>query len=454
MIPIKRIFSPSYFIVIAGTIISCLAAFYNQFPFVYPDTGTYIRSGFEAFYPGDRPIFYGLFLRHTSLYYSLWLVIFAQGLISSYLIYKTLGLFCSKKSLNSYFLISIITLVFFTGYSFNVTILIPDIFTSLSILCVINLLFNKELKNYEKVILYALFIFSVITHFSNILIILLLTLIVFVINYRKSKKDKYIISWKKINSIGISLIFSIFLIIFSNYYGGKGFVISNSSHVFIFNHLREIGLVKSFLEENCNPANKYKFCDYINDQTPDFIWNPDSPLYKTGGWENNRHEYNEIITKIVTDPKNWEILSLKTVQYTFQQFFTFDTEIHTQENKPGGPVYGQMEWRFPRSMKAYLSSKQNTGQHNIKPLNIIHFAIGICSFGVLFLFSLGFLKKAKELEVLRFIILIILLHNLLNCLITSNLSLVIDRYQNRLIWLFPLFALIIFKHYIQTKKAK
>lgn len=454
MIQIKSIFSSAFFWIITGAFISCLAAIYNQFPLVYPDTGTYIRSGFEAFYPGDRPIFYGVFLRHTSLYYSLWLVIFVQGLISSYLIYKTLGLFCSKKSLNFYFLISVITLVFLTGYSFNVAILIPDIFTSLSILGVINILFNKELKNYEEVILYILFIFSVITHFSNILIISLLILLVFIINYRKAKKNKYAINRKKIYSVGLSLIFSVFLIIFSNYYGGKGLVISNSSHVFIFNHLREIGLVKSYLKENCDRTNNYKYCDYIDDQTPDFIWNSDSPLYKTGGWESNRDEYNEIITGIVKDPKNWGILILKTVQYTFQQFFTFNTEVHSQENKPGGPVYGQIEWRFPHSMKAYLNSKQNTKKHNIQPLNRIHFIIGLLSFSLLFLFSLGFIKKAKEFDMLRYVILIILLHNLLNCLITANLSVVIDRYQNRLIWLFPLFALIILTHYLQPQKTK
>ena len=38
------------------------AAFYNGFPLVYSDSGTYLNSGSEFFVPDDRPITYGLLI--------------------------------------------------------------------------------------------------------------------------------------------------------------------------------------------------------------------------------------------------------------------------------------------------------------------------------------------------------------------------------------------------------
>jgi hypothetical protein len=53
------------------------AAFWNGFPFIYPDIGTYLGSGFIPEMPIDRPIAYGLFIFATSLGgLSLWLTIF------------------------------------------------------------------------------------------------------------------------------------------------------------------------------------------------------------------------------------------------------------------------------------------------------------------------------------------------------------------------------------------
>ena len=74
--------------ILTGAIFLMLDSFYNGFPIVYSDTSTYLASGFELETPFDRPITYGLFLRIASLNgLSMWLVIFFQALILSYLIF-------------------------------------------------------------------------------------------------------------------------------------------------------------------------------------------------------------------------------------------------------------------------------------------------------------------------------------------------------------------------------
>ncbi|MDB2657421.1 hypothetical protein N9Y60_05120 [Crocinitomicaceae bacterium] len=48
-------------IIFLATIVSCFAGFYNDFPLVYTDTGTYLETGFKGFVAPDRPIFTGCF---------------------------------------------------------------------------------------------------------------------------------------------------------------------------------------------------------------------------------------------------------------------------------------------------------------------------------------------------------------------------------------------------------
>ena len=50
----------------ACTCIILIPALINGFPFVYSDTGTYIKSAFEGYIPFDRPYWYGAFIRATS----------------------------------------------------------------------------------------------------------------------------------------------------------------------------------------------------------------------------------------------------------------------------------------------------------------------------------------------------------------------------------------------------
>jgi hypothetical protein len=64
---------------VLGTLILCLGALYNTYPFINGDTSVYITSGIENYVPYERPIFYGYFLKITSLTQSLWLTALAQA---------------------------------------------------------------------------------------------------------------------------------------------------------------------------------------------------------------------------------------------------------------------------------------------------------------------------------------------------------------------------------------
>jgi hypothetical protein len=70
---------------VAGAFILMIFALYNGYPLFSNDSASYIHSGYYLQVAGDRPVFYGLFIRATSLGISMWGTVLAQCLILSYL---------------------------------------------------------------------------------------------------------------------------------------------------------------------------------------------------------------------------------------------------------------------------------------------------------------------------------------------------------------------------------
>ena len=87
---------PTLFILLLGSLIAVSAGVYNGFPLVTSDSGTYINSAINYTVPADRPIVYGLFIRVTSLNFSLWLVIFFQGLLLTWLLLRYVSAFAPR----------------------------------------------------------------------------------------------------------------------------------------------------------------------------------------------------------------------------------------------------------------------------------------------------------------------------------------------------------------------
>lgn len=80
-------------VLIICTLISLYYAFANRYPLIFPDIYGYINHGFSNTLSLDKPHTYSFFIRHLSLKESLWLVIFVQGFILSFIIYKFLQKF-------------------------------------------------------------------------------------------------------------------------------------------------------------------------------------------------------------------------------------------------------------------------------------------------------------------------------------------------------------------------
>jgi len=428
--------------VLFGSVILCYIGLVNLYPLVYPDTGTYLHSGFSGEVPNDRTIFYGLFARHISLSSSPWYIIFVQGLFMSYFIYRTFSLFFSGNTRNFLFLTAITLLTLTTGLSYNVSILIPDIFPAISLFCLIHLLLNRKLRSVELAIISCIFVFSIATHLSNVPILFILLLILSWCYYRKRRKQETsTINGKRLVTCALLFAGTLLLIPSVNYIYDNKFQMSEGSHVFMLNHIRETGILEDYLDQACDEKD-YKMCEFKDQLGGSFMWSYNSALYQTGGWAVNKDEYNSIMLDIVLTPKYFVMLSQKVVEYSFKQLFTFNISVAGPQLKGSAPL-GQISWRFKDTLGEYFLSLQNRSKLKIDVRNTFQEIIVLCSMVFLF-FILFTASQFQKLDPrIKWILVIVFIHTILSAIICSNVSTVDPRYINRIIWILPLMSFII-----------
>lgn len=429
--------------------IACYYGFHNKFPLIYPDTGTYVHSGFTGIVPLDRPIIYGFFLRYVSLGVSPWLVILAQGLIASWLLFKTIGLVVIGQKRNMLLVATTILLIFTTGYSFNTSILLPDVFCAFAILGVVHLLFNNQLGKIEHIGLIVLVTFSTSSHLSNLPILGLLLLLL--AGLKALKKDNFPASWKNLLISGLAVGIAAPVVSLVNVSYGSSAKISSASHVFLINHFIESGILKPYLDEACE-TNNYTLCDCKENLSWNFIWSEESCLYDGGGWIETRDEYNEIISDLITSPANWPILIRKGVEYGVKQFFSFNTTLAPPQ-LGGTSAFAHVSQRFPDAVREYISSKQNQNKLSLATINVLEEWTILLSLGFLVVILLYSEQFGITTE-LKWVIITVLLFSIIGSFVSANLSTVEPRYQNRIVWIFPVLAIMSLasaRHFLKTK---
>ena len=430
--------------VLAGALCLMFDAFYNGFPIVYSDTSTYIVSGFEFEPPFDRPITYGLFLRLFSLNgLSLWFVCFFQSLILSYLIFLLVRLTIGEKSFLQFGLLTIIFLSLFTGLSWTVSQLMPDVFTSIALLCTALILLGT-FKKTTSILLYILFFISVAMHMSHVVLFsLILTTLIGLKKFVLPKKDYP----KSIFQVTTLLLFTITTIV------TMGSAIAKSKHVFFMGAMVEHGIVKKYLDDTCD-YKQFKLCAY-KDSLPDkaykFIWDEKSPFYKIGGWKETKSEFDEIIYGTLTQPKYIGIHIQESFKATLQQLALFAIGDGNGSFLKGTLLYERVAHYFPNDLTYYCSSKQNKNQLDFITIFNSAFAFVIVSSFLLLPLLLTNLTHIlnSNLKLITILFFIGILLNAWDCGTFANAS---DRLGCKIVWLIPFVTMIMFWRILQNRK--
>lgn len=423
---------PLWAAVAAGALLLMLPAFYNGYPLLNPDDGTYISSGFLPETPNDRPIIYGLLLRVFSFNgVSLWLALCFQAYIVSWLVFRIAQHITGKK-LWIPLLVTCLPAVIST-LSWKVSELIPDVFTAIALMCIMLIVAGLESKP-VTVCLYVLYFIAVATHMSHVMIfaILLVALLFF---YRRIPAPAGVRPCRRI----LLLLFLTLATI-----AVMGSALSKSRHVFTIGALQTRGVLKPILDDKCQTEH-FKLCAY-KDALPadanEFIWNNNSPLYKEGGWEAVKDEYNRIIHISYTEPKYIKLQVRSSVRYTLKQLCDFRIGDGNWASPPGDYLYETIHTYLPHELRAFEKARQNTGRLQVSlsaPMHMLTIVL-LASLAVLAVVVIIWKRKTGRLFI--FWLLLSSLCLLLNAWSCGTFSQVNGRYGGKMIWLPVLNALL------------
>jgi hypothetical protein len=437
-----KIFSQKPFSVITGGLILCFCAFFNHYPLLYSDTGAFITCGAEDVFNSAR-VYYGLFIRHISMRETLFLVVFAQSLLVSWLIHTLVEQFgaLSNRLIWTQFIIILLTLC--TGVSFHVNQIMADIFTAISALCLILILFGKNLPKASLVFTCILFYYSNICHQTHPGIMLLTLAMAGFFLFIRRRSIVSFFNWKRY-FLAIVLAISSWLTLptFNLIYLHK-FIYSENTFMYRMSGLIEMGILQLYLDEHCNEKN-YSLCQFNRDTKGNiynFLWDVNSPANLNGGWQAHKEEYSQLMADMFSQPKYVKLFIRKSIEATFQQFFSFESG-ETASFGQGSAPYGACDWHFHEDMRGFVNSKQNLKQLDFSSLNQRQLIFVFLSLFLL----LGFIISNVTGEVngtFRLIIITLFVLLFVNAFMCSAFSIVADRFQSRVVWLVPLFALII-----------
>ena len=437
---------PLWVSLVLSAIVLTSVGLYNGYPLFYSDTNAYILSGMHLDTPRTRPMTYGLFILVTSFGgLSLWPVIIVQSLIVAFLVYCCVVYLLKWKTNASIPALMISALLAITtGLSWTSSELIADIFTPITVISLLLLISVKVLSRVHLFILFFIFFLANATHISHMAIsaVVIGTAVIF---RKRLLLDRTQFKWR----IGICL-----LLMGIGYFTMSSSV-AKSRHIFLMAHLNEIGVLKSYLDEQC-PVRGFQICKYKDQIPPDFIWDKErSPIYRSDiGWRESRPEFDQIIVDILTTPKFLKEVISTSVSWSVQQLYSFRVGNGNYPYREDSEMFETIETYFPNEAKQYLQSRQNKERLLPVPLlDKLHAVIAVISLSVIISF-LSFRRLRQSLsEELLILTLFVGIGIVVNAVVCVSIVSVVDRFGCRVMWLMPMLGMLYVIAYLQRRRS-
>ena len=407
--------------------------YWNGYPLVYSDTGTYLRTAFSDYSPPDRPIWYGLFIRYSSLGgLTLWGPVVVQSVLLGLLVAQSIRRMDVDKGVLP--LLLMVLLVLFTGISWYAGQLMPDIFTGIGLLACLLLLGGSGTIGHHLLWLAALLL-SVTLHPGNAPI-LAGTSVVSALMYPMLRRSLVRVM------AGAVLILAFWAFLPDLSQGLTGRPAARPAHVFLMGRLLDSGVLHPFLEEHCSDRS-WELCAHIDElptNSQDLLWHSNSPLQHMGGWAATRSEFNEIIRDALSEPDLLAGFLLNTLKNTLVQLTTISMGrdlAGTWYALPESPPYQQIALHMPHELDAYLASRMNR-MEGMTAAGSLRFADAALRSGwILTVAALAWLLKVRGWPSSRvrgwFVFAVFALF--MNAFICAGTSVVADRFQSRMSWL-------------------
>lgn len=417
-----------------GALAILLPALYNAYPLVYSDTGTYLRSAFTDFVPVDRPYWYGVFIRITSLGgHTLWGVVVVQALLCSALLWRLWRLSGDGRWWS--YLVTVMLLAPFTGLGWYAGQLVPDIFSAIGVLAGALVLLHPA-PLVLRIWWITLTVIACWVHLSNLLIVPLVLGLTWLWSVASGKTP----SRARVLAAFIPLLLAWPGLALANRIVTGEAHISRYGHVFLMSRMAETGILHDWLDAHC-PTSPTPLCAYrdsIPTTNKQFMWSERSPLHWQGGPWAVREEYDRIIKASLTEPRflvRHVAASLRSTG-TLLGLWRVADELEGQYYRMDySAPYGSIASLKPLELPAYLNSAQNTGDGRLglRSVDLIYaWILSLASVLTLFL-----LPSHSVREQHGAVLIIGLATMVIGAWVCASLSTVDSRFMARTAWLLP-----------------
>ncbi len=419
--------------VLLGALGVLIVPLVNGYPLVYADTGTYLASAFEGLVPIDRPFWYGLFIRGLSFGgATLWPVVVVQALLCALAIHRIADLLLPPTRAAVATVVLCVLLGPFTGLGWFAGQVMPDVLTAVGAVSMAFLILRNERWPWRAFDV-ALVLLACWCHLSNLVILPVVGGVAVLLAPRPRRRAA-------VHAVALTGC------AWAGLYAANGLLtgapqVSRASHVFLMGRLVDAGLLQPWLQEHC-PTERYGICAYL-DSLPAtsraFLWYPESPLQRQGGWEATREEYGRIVRGTLTEPRYLAGHLRASIGSTAEQLTATalaDGVMSPWFGDASTPPYRMVEQHLPHELHAFRRTWQTTarGRLNSSVFDRVHaLLLGLSAIGgLLLLLRRGTAAPVRMAVALAFAVVLI------GAWACASLSVVDPRYLARDAWLLPM----------------
>ena len=257
--------------VCGGAVLMLWPALLNGYPVLFSDSGALLEMGLEPAMGWDKPWIYGPFLALFHWGATLWLPLAAQGLLTSgvlWLSQKALGAATARRHL-----LICTVLAIGTAAPWFASLLLPDFFAPIVVLCLFILAFGRErLSRSELAAVAMLGSIAIAAHLTHLIVASACIVALALVRRRLECRP------------ALPLAAALAMLLLTNAVGNGVLGISPYGSVFALARLVGDGPGRAYLDRHC-PDASLRLCAWqgrLSADSDEFLWHPQGPVWADG----------------------------------------------------------------------------------------------------------------------------------------------------------------------------
>jgi hypothetical protein len=331
------------------------------------------------------------------------------------------------------FLLICVLLSLTTATPWVVSLLMPDIFAPVTLLCIYILAAKPDLSLGSRLWVLLVGTFAIASHLSHLVIAAGVLLVVLLFGFKRFKIAV------------LPLVLALVLLVSTNLVGFQKFSVSPFGSVFLLARLAADGHIKPVLDNSCVKQKIY-MCDWkdrLDIDSDDLLWNGQGPVWShPGGPIGLAPEASLLVAEAVKKNPVGVVQSL--VNNTWSELWMLGLGDTLHSDHLDLSVEERLRIYFPK--EELIRYQQSRQKHNVlakyvETLNILGWISSIAGFIVCLYFAWQAWVTRQRMNMM--LIAMVFVGLLANAFVTGALSKPHYRYQTRIAWLIVFVPLIL-----------